>query len=467
MPSFFYDKQLRRYILQFLRCFAEFKIELPPDANGVRVQRNVPIRYGDMSRQVAQILRDNAQNTAQIAPSMAGYITNIELAADRRQDPMNVNKKRVLERQYDPSTGEYTSELGNRYMVESYMPTPYNLIMNLDIWTTNTTDKMQLFEQIACVFNPTVQIQTHDNPIDWSTITEVELTGVQWTNRSVPVGTDSSIDIMTLTFKVPVWISPPAKLTKQTIVEQINVTIFDAVLDKTDIDGVYDPLHSCFDELVQVIVTPGNHKINVSAIDATTSEVELLDKYGNSNPTNDWRLLFSAYGRIDPENTRLRLKTGDDIEDDAGDILGSLAVSETEVNKAIFTVDVDTLPFTLPSGPVTAIIDPTRRYPGSGLPPAIAGQRYLLLDTQGQTNGEERLIGQNTGGNPWGSVDAWENDIIEYNGTSWFVSFSARAAQGTVYVRNIDDGQHYRYEDDVWAYTYIATYNPGYFRIEQ
>lgn len=465
MVDFFYDEQIRRVILQFLRCFADFKIELPPDANGVRVQKRIPIRYGDMSRQVAQILRDNAQNAAQVAPSMAGYITNIELAADRRQDPMFVGKKRIIERQYDANSGEYTSEQGNRYMVESYMPTPYNMLMNLDIWTTNTTDKLQIFEQIACVFNPTVQVQTHDNPIDWSTITEIELTNVQWSNRSIPVGTDSSIDIMTLQFKVPIWISPPAKLTRQRIVEQINVTLFNLSIDKEDIDRVYDPLRSCFAELDQIIVTPGNHRIDVHPIDNASSEVELLTSAGLTDSNLSWETLFLAYGRIDPQNTKLLLKTANNIEDTSGDIYGSLEISETNSNKAIFRVDVDSLPMTLPSGPITAIIDPRKKYPGTGLPQAIPGQRYLLIDTSDHTFGEEPIISQNTGLNPWGHVNAYPNDIIEFNGQNWFVSFNSRNATGVVYARNIEDGQHYKFESGEWVYTFLGTYNPGFWRV--
>jgi len=473
MPDFYYDQQVRRYILQFLRCFADYKIELPPDENGLRVQKRVPIRYGDMSRQVAQILRDNSQNAAQMAPAMAGYITGLEMAPKRRLDPMNVGKQRILERQYNKETGEYTTEMGNRYTVESYMPVPYDMAMNLDIWTTNTTDKMQLFEQISFVYNPTVQIQTHSNPTDWSTITEVEMTGVQWSSRSIPTGVDSPIDIMTFTFRVPIWISPPAKITRQKLVEQINVTFFDVDIDKEDLDLVYDPLRSCFEELDQVIVTPGNHRINVTSMDPLRSEIELLTAGGLSDNNLTWDSLFAIYGRIDPETTKLRLKTSNNIEDTSGDILGSLEVSSTEPNKATFTVDVDTLPMTIPSGPVTAIIDPLKSFPphdsnlGKGLPAAAPGQRYLLLDTNGVTMGEEPLIPWDTGTNPWGIVNAWENDIIEYNGTNWFVSFSAREAKGISYVQNLDDGQQYKFENGEWVYSYLGEYMPGYWRIEQ
>ena len=148
MPTFFYDEQLRRYILQFLRIFSDFYIELPPDGNGVRAQKRVPVVYGDMSRMVAQILRNNDQNTSITAPLMSGYITAIDMAADRRQDPMNVNPVRAIERTYNNETGLYESTVGNRYTVERHMPVPINLPMNLDCWTTNTTDKFQLLEQI-------------------------------------------------------------------------------------------------------------------------------------------------------------------------------------------------------------------------------------------------------------------------------------------------------------------------------
>jgi len=80
MSTFFYDEQIRRYILQFLRIFSDFKIELPPDDNGVRVQKRIPIVYGDMSRMVAQILRNNDENTSVAAPMFSGYIRTVEMA---------------------------------------------------------------------------------------------------------------------------------------------------------------------------------------------------------------------------------------------------------------------------------------------------------------------------------------------------------------------------------------------------
>ena len=466
MSSFFYDEQIRRYILQFLRIFAELKIEIPPDENGTRVQRRIPIRFGDMSRMVAQILKDNSQNVALSAPAFSGYVTSIDLDTTQRRDTTNVSPVRAIERTYNTQTGLYESTQGNRYTVERHMPVPYALTMNLDLWTTTQTDKMQLWEQILVIFNPSIQIHTNDNPMDYGSITEIELTGMNWSTRGVPQGNDSANDISTFTFKVPIWISPPAKVKRQTLIEQIVTSIYDLDVSSVDLDRIFDPFHSAFAELDQVIISPGNYRIDVSAIDATTSRIELLDEYGASDATLSWESLFAAYGTIDPARTTLTLKSDDDIETTTGDILGTLEVSDTLQNIATLVVDADTLPTTIGSGAVTDLINPSINYPGDGtLPAAAVGQRYLLL-TNDQNAGGESLIAQNAEGiNPWGGLTAFENDIIEYNGIDWFVSFNAANVSAPQYVVNTADSQHYKFDGAEWIYTYLGVFNPGYWRV--
>jgi hypothetical protein len=46
------------------------------DAKGKLVQ--IPVRYGDMNRQVAQVLNKNSENIVQSAPFIACYIKNLE-----------------------------------------------------------------------------------------------------------------------------------------------------------------------------------------------------------------------------------------------------------------------------------------------------------------------------------------------------------------------------------------------------
>jgi hypothetical protein len=116
---------------------------------------------------------------------------------------------------------------GDVFTVERLMPVPYKLTLNLDIWTSNTEQKLQLLEQLTILFNPALEIQSTDNYIDWTSITYVLLTNVNWSSRTVPMGTDNPIDVATLTFELPIFISAPALVKKLGVVQKIIASIFD------------------------------------------------------------------------------------------------------------------------------------------------------------------------------------------------------------------------------------------------
>ena len=56
-------------------------------------------------------------------------------------------------------------------------------------------------EQILSLFNPSLEIQTTDNYIDWTSLTSVYLEQISFSNRTQPIGVDSEIDVGTLSFK--------------------------------------------------------------------------------------------------------------------------------------------------------------------------------------------------------------------------------------------------------------------------
>ena len=159
----FYDAQIKRYLTQFMRLMSNFGYK---DAKGV--VKRVPVRFGDMNRQVAQILNKNSENIVQTAPMIACYIKGIEFSKDRIQDPTFVSKVNIRERAYNDLGQEYLNMQGANYTVERIMPTPFNLRLTADIWCTNVDQKLQIFEQIAVLFNPAFEIQTSSNFVDWT-----------------------------------------------------------------------------------------------------------------------------------------------------------------------------------------------------------------------------------------------------------------------------------------------------------
>ena len=201
------------------------------DAKGQLVR--VPVRYGDMTRQVSQILKKNSENTIPSAPFIACYIKDMQYDLTRLQDPTFISKVQVRERAFDEDNNEYLNVQGNNYTIERIMPSPYKITFSSDIWSTNTEQKLQIWEQLVVFFNPSFEIQTTDNYIDWTSLSTITLENQVWSSRTVPQGVNEDIDIMTITFTAPIWITPPAKVKKLGIITKIISNIFAETIQGT------------------------------------------------------------------------------------------------------------------------------------------------------------------------------------------------------------------------------------------
>lgn len=223
--QYFYDGQIRRYLTQIIRAFSNFSYK---DGDGDL--RQVPVTYGDLTRQVANIIRENSENKMPSAPRMAVYITSMQMDRARLSDSSFVSKINIKERNFNQETQQYINTQGTGYTVERLHPTPYTLSVNVDVWSTNTDQKLQILEQIFMLFNPDLEFQTNDNYVDWTSLSVLQLENINFSSRSIPVGTESDIDIATLSFIAPVYISPPTKVKKLGVITEIinSVLNFDA-----------------------------------------------------------------------------------------------------------------------------------------------------------------------------------------------------------------------------------------------
>lgn len=439
--DYFYDEQIKKYLLQLVRLFSHFQVR-EYTQSGVKYNR-VPCRYGDPSRVVAQDLRRNTENFLNNAPQLTVSIQNLALSRERTQDPMLVDTQQVAEREWDRNQGVYTSEQGNLYTVKRYMPVPYELTIQVDLWTTNTDSKLQIMEQILVLFNPSIQLQSNDNPMDWSNVFEVTLSDISFTNRSIPVGTDDQIDVATLTFNVPIWISPPAKVQRQAIIQRIIADI-NNVQDIRSLD--YDPAYyDFFGSLpadATVVVTPGDYKLHIENASAT-----LIGP--NSDPAS-WQDLIEMQGEL-TATSRLELNLTDDVQNRDIMVVGSVSANPLNGAELIFSLDRDTLPQNTLSN-VNRIVDPRVKMPRSGLPEPLLGQRYLFT--------EDLSTDHNT---VWG-ITANAGDIVQFNGTEWFIAFDS-ATTDQAWVTNSFTDTQYTWVDNEWISSWQGTYNPGYFRL--
>ena len=234
--QFFYDGQIRRYLTQIIRVFSNFSYQ---DGDGEL--RRVPCMYGDITRQVGSIIRENSENKLPSAPRIGVYITSLQMDRARLSDSSYISKINLREKDFDPETNSYLAQQAKGYTVERLHPTPYTLAINIDVWSTSTDQKLQILEQIFMLFNPDLEFQTTDNYVDWTSLTTLYLEDINFSSRSIPVGTQDDIDVATIGFTAPIYISPPTKVKKLGIITDIITSIFNQENGTISLEGFNPP----------------------------------------------------------------------------------------------------------------------------------------------------------------------------------------------------------------------------------
>ena len=496
--DFFYDGQIRRYVTQFMRIFIGFKYEA-----GDGTQQSVPVMYGDLTRQVANIIRENSENKMPTVPRIACYITGFEMDPTRLSDPTFVSKVNIRERRYDSfdedGNPEYTGEQGGNYTVERLMPTPFKMTMRADIWTSNTDQKLQLMEQILVLFNPALEIQTTDNYIDWTSLSVVYLTGTSFSSRSIPAGVDSDIDIASVDFEIPCWISTPAKVKKLGIIRSIIANIF------TEEGQVKDLNQLVFNESTSGTTVYINNRYTVLLFKATNNQprdydLSIVDQNQAvqtlglnekefANKKLDWNTILALHGGFKP-GSHIYFKQPNGYE-----MRGTFAINPVDPEILLVTMDenpnqknesiASTVPGVPARGTIDAIIDPYSFDPiesFNGINNIPLGTRYLMLE---DVNNSENVglsidIPDPTASSTatmYDGPDAWKgktgedpvivaNSIVEWNGNDWVTIASPNTLIDPTYIQNLKTGIQYMWNGTEWLKSFEGEYAPGFWRFD-
>jgi hypothetical protein len=473
--EYFYDGQIRRYLTQFMRLMSNFSYS---DNKGNLTR--VPVRYGDMNRQVAQILAKNSENTMPTAPLIGCYIKNLEVARSRLQEPTHISKVHVKERDswYNPATGqeEFLNIEGENYTVERLMPVPYDLTFQADIWTTNTDQKLQLIEQMLVLFRPSLELQTTDNYLDWTSLSTLELTEMTFSSRQIPQGTEQDIDIATLQFLTPIWLTTPAKVKQMGIITNIITSIFvepEGTLESgeyhtyTETDFFGGRTATAVDGTtlgnLGVLVIDGTAKLLAQAEGLSNDEVPY--KYGTNI---SWLRILDQYpGKFQAGLSQIRL-----LKPSGTEIIARISLDPADEAIMHLDYDVDTIPANTQVPPnsgktyIDAIIDPTTFDPVN----PVAGIRYLILE---DINTDPRLaqaLAEDQAAKAWRNADgtyliAHANNIVTWDGTAWSVIFSSQAVTDLTYITNIRTGIQYVWDGEMWAKSFEGEYRSGNWRL--
>ena len=449
--QWFYDGQIRRYVGQIIRTLSGFKYKA---ADGKEI--TVPVIYGDLTRQVANIIRDNSENKIPSAPRIAVYITGLSMDRNRLSDATHISKVHIRERDYNQQTQTYESRQGAGYTVERLMPTPYKLTVKADIWATNTDQKLQIMEQILMLFNPSLELQTTDNFVDWTSISVLEIADITFSSRTVPQGLESEIDIGTLTFETPIWINPPSKVKRMGVIHDIIMNIHDdsytfETQETVSIGGfdvfVYADKNST--SYIAELLDPKTAIESLSDTLGADTARDLWTKYGQDL---NWRILLDQYGsKYKPGSSQIFL-----IQPSGNEIIGTISINLLDETKLIINLDPDTYntntvivgPSTT-RGTIDAIVNPETFNPSG----AVAGTRYLILNDIA------------TGSTAWNNFTASANDIVEFDGNSWSIIMDASTVDEVVYATNLRTRIQYKFEAGEWTRAFEGEYRKGQWRL--
>lgn len=478
----FYDGQIRRYITQTIRFFSNFVVKYEDGT-----LHRIPVSYGDADRQVANILRQNSENAINSVPRISVYVKELKLDRDRMADATYTGTMHLRSRDINSVSNTYSSGQGRSYSVERIMPTPFKLSMNVDIWASSTDQKLQILEQILVFFNPSVELQTSDNYIDWTSLSVLNLDDINWSSKQVPLGTNLAVDIATLTVDTPIWISAPVKVKQLGVITNIITNINQSSYESPYgyIDGLGVDTTSSTISLSEIISTDIK-SIDGCNISVYANKVSLVS-FGASDPTTWYELIDKHSGKYIPGIGEIHL-----AQSDGSSVIGNFSIDE--LSPDVLNVDwnpdtlisntgidsdgnLDTYPnynsigSNRPNSPGTfdAIIDPLTfnpKRPNNNLTdqPIEIGTRFLIIEDIGNSSNDD-------GADAWKSISgddliAYANDIIEWDGSFWNIIFDASQQKNTmVWQTNIYTGVQYLWNGVSWVKSYDGEYREGQWRI--
>lgn len=215
ITSYYYNSQIKRYMLQFMAIFAGMQVQIGKKDDEEPRLITVPIHYGYKDRVVAHLLGDNTQNKLLRLPVLSAHVTGFDLAPEMRKG-VNVSRRQT----YMPAGKVFPDDVR---VVHQVMPIPYKLSVELAMYVSNTEQEHQILEQIMMLFDPTLQIQTNDEVFDWTKLTQVELTGIR-PEQNYPSAAERRLIQLSLDFQIPIYISAPAEV-KRDFVEKMFVRL--------------------------------------------------------------------------------------------------------------------------------------------------------------------------------------------------------------------------------------------------
>ena len=207
----FYHETMRKVVVAFGTMFNDIHLVRTNNAGEVTQTMKVPLAYGPKQKWLTR-LREDPNLTKKVAvtlPRIGFEINNISYDASRKLNSIQKLKK-------------VNSSTDGKTMSQQYMPVPYNMDFEMNVFAKNSDDALQIVEQILPFFQPDYTVTLNDNTAMGTTRdVPIVLTNVGYEdNYEADMVTRRAI-IYTLSFTAKFYLYGP--VTDQKVIKTVQV----------------------------------------------------------------------------------------------------------------------------------------------------------------------------------------------------------------------------------------------------
>jgi len=199
--NFWYDEQFVTYITNTMAVFSELYVKIGKnDFDSQSSLVKVPVRYGGADRVVDAIIAGNTQNVPLRLPVISIKLADVQPDRSRAKGT-GTTERRVFKTRGGSLPDDLT-------VMHRRTANPYEFFFEVNFFVSNELQKFQLQEQILTIFDPSIQIQTSDDPFDGTKIYNLDLVSVNF-EENYPAGTDKKIIQFSMIMSAHGWLQVP------------------------------------------------------------------------------------------------------------------------------------------------------------------------------------------------------------------------------------------------------------------
>ena len=209
--TYFYNESMRRMTIAFGQLFNKIKVKRKDSEGDIVQSMAVPLAYAPKEKFLVRLDQQPNLNEREMAitlPRMSFEISGIQYDASRKLN--RIQKFKTVKAGED-----------GKVMTYNYMPVPYNISYNLNVFTATAEAGLQIVEQILPFFQPVYTVTVNAIPsMDIKRDVPIILNSVNYDDSYSGDFTSRRAVIYTLGFTAKTYLFGPA--TTQKVIKEVQ-----------------------------------------------------------------------------------------------------------------------------------------------------------------------------------------------------------------------------------------------------